>query len=174
MSFNIPSHSTIISYYGISGIALIITVYASLVRRPWPRFNIKMTSYLYRKSHCGDKTILRPSYLHNGIFYTGKMISLYWIKALVSITLPDVVPAAYLVQNGTDEQIDWIKYGLMYMIGTCDKNRIIACNFITLSIYPCIQDSYRHAPKLNYQVRSLSIQNVLAQNIYVALVHNIP
>ena len=44
-------------------------------------FNIKMTSYQYRKSHCGDKTILRPSYLHNGISYTGKMSSLYWIRA---------------------------------------------------------------------------------------------
>ena len=48
-----------------------------------PRFNIKMTSYWYRKSHCGDKTILRPSYLHNGISYTGKTTSLYWIGALV-------------------------------------------------------------------------------------------
>ena len=47
-----------------------------------PRFNIKMTSYQYRKSHCGDKMILWPSYLHNGISYTGKMISLYWIRAL--------------------------------------------------------------------------------------------
>ena len=46
-----------------------------------PRFNIKMTSYQYRKSHCGDKTILRPSYLHNGIFHAGKMTSLYWIRA---------------------------------------------------------------------------------------------
>ena len=46
---------------------------------PW--FNIKMTSYQYRKSHCGDKTILRPSYLHNGISYTGKTTSLYWIGA---------------------------------------------------------------------------------------------
>ena len=51
-------------------------------RRPGPWFNIKMTSYQYRKSHCGDKTILRPSYLHNGISYTGKMSSLYWIRAL--------------------------------------------------------------------------------------------
>ena len=49
-----------------------------------PRFNIKMTSYRYRKSHCGDKTVVRSSYLHNGISYTGKMISLYWIRALVS------------------------------------------------------------------------------------------
>ena len=48
-------------------------------------FNIKMSSYQYRKSHCGDKTILRPSYLHNGISYTGKMTSLYWIRALDSI-----------------------------------------------------------------------------------------
>ena len=33
--------------------------------------------------HCGDKMILRPFYLHNGISYTGKMTSLYWIWALV-------------------------------------------------------------------------------------------
>ena len=48
---------------------------------PW--FNIKMSSYQYRKSHFGDKTILRPSYLHNGISYTGKMTSLYWIRARI-------------------------------------------------------------------------------------------
>ena len=39
-----------------------------------------MKSYQYRKSHCGDKMILRPSYLHNGISYTGKMSSLYSIR----------------------------------------------------------------------------------------------
>ena len=44
-------------------------------------FNIKVPSYHYRKSHCGDKTILRPSYLHNGISFTGKMTCLYWIGA---------------------------------------------------------------------------------------------
>ena len=48
---------------------------------PW--FNIKMSSYQYRKSHCGDKTVVRSSYLHNGISCTGKMSSLYWIRALV-------------------------------------------------------------------------------------------
>ena len=42
-----------------------------------------MPSYQYRKSHCGDKTILWLSYLHNGTSYTGKMASLYWIRALV-------------------------------------------------------------------------------------------
>ena len=49
-------------------------------RGPGPWFNIKMTSYRYRKSHCGDKTVVRSSYLHNGISYTGKMTSLYWIR----------------------------------------------------------------------------------------------
>ena len=48
----------------------------------WARFNIKMPSYQYRKSHCGDKTVVRSSYLHNWISYTGKMTSLYWIRAL--------------------------------------------------------------------------------------------
>ena len=47
--------------------------------RAW--FNIKMSSYQYGKSHCGDKTILRPSYLHNWISYTGKTTSLSWIGA---------------------------------------------------------------------------------------------
>ena len=44
----------------------------------------------YRKSHCGDKTILRPSYLHNGISYTGKT-SLYWIGAQVSSGYPRLI-----------------------------------------------------------------------------------
>ena len=36
-------------------------------------FIIKMPSYQYRKSQCGDKTILRHFDLHNGVSYTGKM-----------------------------------------------------------------------------------------------------
>ena len=54
-------------------------------QRPGPWFNIKMSSYQYRKSHCGDKTVVRSSYLHNGISYTGKMGSLYWIGALIMV-----------------------------------------------------------------------------------------
>ena len=46
-----------------------------------PRFNIKMSSYQYRKSHCGDKTVVRSSYLHNRVSYTGKLAYLYWIGA---------------------------------------------------------------------------------------------
>ena len=49
---------------------------------PW--FNKKLSSYQYRKSHCGDKTVVKSSYLHNGISYTDKMASLYWINPLVA------------------------------------------------------------------------------------------
>ena len=51
------------------------------VTGPW--FNIKMPSYQYRKPNCGDKTVVRSSYLHNGISYTGKMASFNWISPLV-------------------------------------------------------------------------------------------
>ena len=58
-----------------------------------PRFNIKMSSYPLRKSHCGDQTVVRSSYLHNGISYTGKMSSLYWIRAqmLPSVSQTSVI-----------------------------------------------------------------------------------
>ena len=51
---------------------------------PW--FNIKMFSYQYRKSHCGDKMVVRSSYLHNGISYTGKTSSLYWIWPVILVS----------------------------------------------------------------------------------------
>ena len=38
-------------------------------------FNSQMSSYQCRKSHCGDKTVVRSSYLHNKISYTGTMTS---------------------------------------------------------------------------------------------------
>ena len=59
----------------------VISINGLHMQSPEPWFNIKMSSYQYRKSHCGDKTILWPSYLHIGISYTGKT-SLYWIGAL--------------------------------------------------------------------------------------------
>ena len=61
----------------------VLKLTGELGQNPVPRFNIKMPSYQYRKSHCGDKTVVRlSSYLHNGISYTGKILSLYWIGAL--------------------------------------------------------------------------------------------
>ena len=62
---------------------------------PW--FSIKKSSYYYRKYHCGYKMILRPSYLHNGISYTGKTASLYWIRALVTIVWLHVLYIFYIM-----------------------------------------------------------------------------
>ena len=65
------------------------------LNRPGPQFNIKMTSYQYRKSHCGDRTVLRPSYLHNGISNTDKLTSLYWIRDLFTSQVMDHTLQSY-------------------------------------------------------------------------------
>ena len=65
------------------------------IEKPGPWFNIKMSSYQYRKSHCGDKTVVRSSYLHNGISYTGKTTSLYWIRAQI-VMMPTLTSLAAL------------------------------------------------------------------------------
>ena len=73
---------------------------ASTVRVFWPGlwFSDKMPSYQYRKSHCGDKTVVRSSYLHNRISYTGKMASWYWIS-----------PQALLYYSGcSTTRVQWI------------------------------------------------------------------
>ena len=49
--------------------------------------SIKMLSYQYRKCHCGDKMIIRLSYLHNGNSYTGKKASLYWISPQIVLKM---------------------------------------------------------------------------------------
>ena len=58
-----------------------------------------MSSYQYRKSHCGDKTVVRSSYLHNGVSYTGKMTSLYWIRALLFM-MSNISQDAMLISIG--------------------------------------------------------------------------
>ena len=62
--------------------------------KPGGWFNIQMSTYQHRKSNCGDKTILRLSYLHNGTSYTGKIASLNWIRALTSLKYP-TLPSRY-------------------------------------------------------------------------------
>ena len=67
---------------------------------PW--FNTKMSSYQYRNSHCGDKTILRPSYLPNGISFTGWITtSLYWIRALAITYRQQTVSHCHSGTRGT-------------------------------------------------------------------------
>ena len=61
---------------------LLSSLHTCRVYQPEPWFNIKMTSYQYSKSHCGEKTVVIYSYLHNGISYTVKKSSVYWTSPL--------------------------------------------------------------------------------------------
>ena len=70
------------SFFFITAVQSMICANNRIHYSPGPWFNIKMSSYQYRKSHCGDKTVIRSSYLHNGISFAGKMSSLYWICPL--------------------------------------------------------------------------------------------
>ena len=50
------------------------------------RLRSKKTSKLRVTGLCeGNSPVLRPSYLHNGVSYTGKMPPLYWIRAKVPL-----------------------------------------------------------------------------------------
>ena len=52
----------------------------------WPR--VKMIPCLHKKTHSGSKMILRLSYLHNGIFYTGKTtFKLIWTNEDIFIKM---------------------------------------------------------------------------------------
>ena len=44
----------------------------------WTKWtHIEVPSYQYRKSHCGDKTAVRSSYLHNGISCSSKVTRIH-------------------------------------------------------------------------------------------------
>ena len=49
--------------------------------------NKKMQLYRYCRSHCGDKMVLRLSYLQSATFYAGQMVCLHWNR-LFSKTAP--------------------------------------------------------------------------------------
>ena len=78
---------------------------------PGPRFNKKISSYQYGKSHCGDKTVVRSSYLHNGISYIGKITSLYWIRA--QSTNINRIP--FYVRNWTHKDIP-LFFGELWLV----------------------------------------------------------
>ena len=71
---------------------------------PGPWFNKKMSSYQYRKSHCGDNTVVRSSYLHNGISYTGKT-SLCPCTPSQGPRFPSVTNENILISSPTDDQL---------------------------------------------------------------------
>ena len=110
----------------------------SVITRPELWFNIKMTSCQYRESHCGDKTIWRPSYLHNGISYTGKMTSLYWIKAQG----PDSIQGCHLtsrrnpileVSGSQDRLLPTVEFPILVRWCLCIESGPWLCNMAYFS-----------------------------------------
>ena len=65
--------------------------------------SMKRSSYKYRKSHCGDKMVVRSSYLHYGISYTGKMTSLYWISPLIITNVLQIISRHYFEESMFDK-----------------------------------------------------------------------
>ena len=101
---------------------------------PGPWFNIKMSAYQYRKSHCGDKTVVRSSYLHNGDSYIGKITSLYWIRAQVPTRLFGllnypifIIMQRCLIMTTTEKKT----YYMLSHYFACDRSNI----FVLLSSY---------------------------------------
>ena len=97
-----------------------------------------MPSYQYRNSHCGDKTIVRWSYLHNGeigMSYNGKMASLYWISPkhtiLIECLLWSYYPGAFSsnqviathlkIDKSTGAPSSKVLHGIYYMTGYQDR-----------------------------------------------------
>ena len=83
----LPLHKPILWMSWMS--ALDIQVYCSDLHNVieyWAPSQYKNVILPVSEIPCGDKTIVRLSYLNNGISYTGKMTSLHWIRALVFTT----------------------------------------------------------------------------------------
>ena len=76
-----------------------------------------MSSCQFRKSHCGDKMVLRSSYLHIGISCTGKMASLYgiipqvvmyYLYNFVYISYSHVIQLSHFGINVNTAASDWV------------------------------------------------------------------
>ena len=69
--------------------SLWISVIYSYFPGPW--ISINMSSYPYRECHSKDHLVVTSSYIQNGISYTYRVVSLYWIISRV--------PSLALVHN---------------------------------------------------------------------------
>ena len=77
-------HDTLVSYLQVSGNNV-------HTLRPGSWFNIKILSYQYWKSQCGDKTVIRSSYLHNGSSYTDKAAHIGSAPLVMHICINELV-----------------------------------------------------------------------------------
>ena len=117
-----------------------------------------MTPYQYRKSQCGDKTILRPSYPHNGISYTGKMSSLYWIRAQVSLKLAVLLHSLICLHWWMmSEAIKWACWSLHSQdINGCNIVHSYQCLWVRLMIWFYYQGQLA---SITYYVRCVQLHD---------------
>ena len=116
-----------------------------------------MPSYQYRKSHCGDKTVIRSSYLHNGISYTSKTTSLYWIRARLTYRQAQTGGQLPITARRRDK-LPWIPYASLGVVAwqppnnnktpittrPVDQNQGISLPIQILQTYVC--DRAQHWP----------------------------
>ena len=78
--------------------------------------------------------IKRPSYLHNGNFYTGKTTSLYWIRSLVEIqngkhSIGTCYNVQYTVNANINRPLFWLDthshHNLQKLAGHCTKTLFV-------------------------------------------------
>ena len=112
------------------GVSLLYKTNLSTTKQlPGPWLNIKLSSYQYRKSHCGDKAVVRSSYLHNGISYTGKMSSLYWISPQVTNHQILSNTVCLMVVNAIGK--------LCHEYDSCDTISQLSCWWLGAHMAPC-------------------------------------
>ena len=96
---------------------------------PWspvPWFNIKMSSYQNRKSHCGDKTVVRSSYLHNGI---------YWWDDIRILNHPQVILWATVLLVRCSNELDMSFTIAYFLINWSPFRHNVYVNVIHVRLY---------------------------------------
>ena len=97
-----------------------------------------------KEIYCGDKTVVRSSYLHNEISYTGKMSFLYWIRIqaciYVSMTGSENTKNSTTQCEISRQSIFHLKVPIMVHPFLCcdDFAKRIVCRYVLVLIFSCI------------------------------------
>ena len=113
---------------------------------PW--FNIQMPSYQYRKSHCGDKMVVRSSYLHKSqipVF----MISSYTYHMVCCLkTFPNKHIIVYLYQRmkSYKPRVYTLKENIL-------SGKLLSFNVELISCLPVTLAGWLKLPKTHYTIQ---------------------
>ena len=119
---------------------------------PW--FNIKMPSHQYRDSLCRVKTILRPSYLHNGTSYTERQHPYIKSGPRSSAVMVLVIQDNHIIV--------FHEGGLNYLYYLCDEEKK------TTKLYFMFREITSAGRRLRYLVLIHGIKNMFSKLVYNA------